>query len=121
MFESGRKSYQSVTDAEFGTLLRRKSLMRRRRRMRDETLRVAEIVRDLDQLQGIEKTERAFLAALGGDCHSAVAALANGAIINAEILSMDGSEVQAGEGEPEDLASRLLEQASPALRAMFAR
>ena len=48
---------------EFGTLLRCESLMRGRRRMRDETLRVAEVVRDPDQLQGIEKTECAFLAA----------------------------------------------------------
>jgi len=64
--------------------------------------------------------ERAFLAALGGDCHSAVAALAQGGRLRAEILSADGSEVHAGEGEPDELARRLLEQASPALRAMFA-
>jgi hydroxymethylbilane synthase len=67
------------------------------------------------------ETERAFLAALGGDCHSAVAALFDGAILRAEILSADGSEVQSGEGEPDELAGRLLDQASPALRAMFAR
>jgi hydroxymethylbilane synthase len=65
--------------------------------------------------------ERAFLAVLGGDCHSAVAALAHGGLLRAEILSGDGSEVQSGEGEPEELASRLLGQASPALRAMFAQ
>jgi len=65
--------------------------------------------------------ERAFLAALGGDCRSAVAALAGGATVRAEILSADGSEVQAGEGAPEELAHRLLGQASPALRAMFGR
>jgi hydroxymethylbilane synthase len=64
--------------------------------------------------------ERAFLAALGGNCHSAVAALAEGGRLKAEILSADGREVHAGEGEPEALARRLLEQASPALRAMFA-
>ena len=64
--------------------------------------------------------ERAFLAALGGDCHSAVAALAQDGIVKAEILSADGSEIQAGEGEPAELARRLLAQASPALRAMFA-
>ncbi|MBX3560825.1 MAG: hydroxymethylbilane synthase [Sphingomonas sp.] len=68
--------------------------------------------------------ERAFLAALGGDCHSAVAARAvldGGAIrIEAEILSADGSEVRAGAGgEPAELAARLLAQASPTLRAMF--
>jgi hydroxymethylbilane synthase len=65
--------------------------------------------------------ERAFLAALGGDCHSAIAALADGLLLRAEILSGDGSEVQSGDGEPEELASRLLGRASPALRAMFAR
>jgi len=64
--------------------------------------------------------ERAFLAALGGNCHSAVAALAEGGRLKAEILSADGREVHAGEGEPEALARRLLEQASPALRALFA-
>ena len=64
--------------------------------------------------------ERAFLAALGGDCHSAVAALAEGSGVTAEILSADGSEVWSGEGGSAELARRLLEQASPALRAMFA-
>jgi hydroxymethylbilane synthase len=68
--------------------------------------------------------ERAFLAALGGDCHSAVAARAvlDGAAIRieAEILSADGSEVRAGTGgDPAELAARLLTEASPALRAMF--
>lgn len=67
------------------------------------------------------RTERAFLAALGGDCHSAVAALATGGVVKAEILSADGSEIRAGEGEPEELAHRLLAEASPALRAMFGR
>ncbi|MBV9884479.1 MAG: hydroxymethylbilane synthase [Sphingomonadaceae bacterium] len=66
-------------------------------------------------------TERAFLAALGGDCHSAVAALARGGTLEGEILSADGSEIQAGEGAPEELAARLLAAASPALRAMFSR
>jgi hydroxymethylbilane synthase len=65
--------------------------------------------------------ERAFLAALGGDCHSAVAARASGGQVKAEILSADGREVQAGEGEPAGLARDLLARASPALRAMFAR
>jgi hydroxymethylbilane synthase len=65
--------------------------------------------------------ERAFLAALGGDCHSAIAALAQSGVLRAEILSGDGSEVHIGEGEPEELARRLLAKASPALRATFGR
>jgi hydroxymethylbilane synthase len=65
--------------------------------------------------------ERAFLAALGGDCHSAIAALAQSGVLRAEILSGDGSEVHFGEGEPEELARRLLAKASPALRATFGR
>jgi len=65
--------------------------------------------------------ERAFLAALGGDCHSAVAALAKDGVVRAEILSPDGGEVHAGEGEPAELARRLLAAASPALRATFGR
>jgi len=65
--------------------------------------------------------ERAFLAALGGDCHSAVAARATDGIVRAEILSADGTEIQAGSGAPAELAGRLLEAASPALRAMFGR
>jgi len=70
--------------------------------------------------------ERAFLAALGGDCHSAVAALArleDGAIrLAAEILSPDGREVHRGEDDnPAALAARLLEAASPALRATFGK
>jgi hydroxymethylbilane synthase len=63
--------------------------------------------------------ERAFLAALGGDCHSAVAALAKEGMVKAEILSADGTEIQAGEGAPAELARALLERASPGLRAMF--
>lgn len=64
--------------------------------------------------------ERAFLAALGGDCHSAVAALAADGRLSAEILSADGREVHRGEsGDPAELAGRLLGQASPALRAAF--
>jgi hydroxymethylbilane synthase len=65
--------------------------------------------------------ERAFLAALGGDCHSAVAALADENGVKAEILSADGSEIRSGEGEPAELARRLLAEASPTLRAMFGR
>jgi hydroxymethylbilane synthase len=64
-------------------------------------------------------SERAFLAALGGDCRSAVAALAEDGWLRAEILAPDGGEARAGEGEPRELARRLLAAASPALRATF--
>jgi hydroxymethylbilane synthase len=68
--------------------------------------------------------ERAFLAAIGGDCRSAVAAHArweDGTIrLEAEILAPDGSEVRRGESDdPAELARRLLGEASAALRAMF--
>jgi hydroxymethylbilane synthase len=75
--------------------------------------------------------ERAFLAALGGDCRSAIAAHAqpSGSRIHlrAEILLPDGSEVRSGETEcpadaceaAETLAKRLLSEASGALRGMF--
>ncbi|HTU09309.1 MAG TPA: hydroxymethylbilane synthase [Allosphingosinicella sp.] len=67
------------------------------------------------------RAERAFLAALGGDCHSAVAALATPeGLVIAEILSADGREVLRGEGAPAALAASLLARASPDLRAMFA-
>jgi hydroxymethylbilane synthase len=71
------------------------------------------------------RAERAFLAAIGGDCRSAVAAHAeysNGRVrLRAEILSPDGDEVRAGESDdPPELARALLAEASPALRAMFA-
>lgn len=76
--------------------------------------------------------ERAFLAALGGDCRSAVAAHAqwqSGRIhFRAEILTADGGEVQSGEiafaagddAAPAQLARALLAKASASLRAMFA-
>ncbi|MDQ3139651.1 MAG: hydroxymethylbilane synthase, partial [Pseudomonadota bacterium] len=76
--------------------------------------------------------ERHLLAALGGTCHSPIAALATlraGSIqLRAEILTADGSEVQAAEtifaaddaGAPAQLGRALLAQASPALRALFA-
>lgn len=77
------------------------------------------------------RTERAFLAALGGDCHSAVAARAviEGGFVrlDAEILSADGREVRSGTllldggATAADLARALLGKASPALRAMFGR
>jgi hydroxymethylbilane synthase len=68
--------------------------------------------------------ERAFLAAIGGDCRSAVAAHAvaqgDGLRLSAEILRPDGSEVRSGESDdPAELAGRLLGEASAGLRALF--
>ena len=79
---------------------------------------------DCADTHGCVAAERAFLAALGGDCRSAVAAQAEcgtGEVrLRAEILSPDGDEVQRGEAEdPVELARALLAQASPALRAMY--
>ena len=84
---------------------------------------LAEIMATIDHSPTHDEVsaERAFLSALGGDCHSAVAARASRGVVRAEILSADGSEIRAGEGEPAELARRLLAEASPALRAMFGR
>ena len=87
---------------------------------------------DDDRTRDEVEAERAFLAHLGGTCHSAVAARARssaGAIeFSAEILSADGREVHRmdvklhGDDQmrPGDVARILLDRASPALRAMFA-
>ncbi len=79
-------------------------------------------------------TERALLLALGGTCHSPIAALAvvagEGLFLRAEILSEDGREWVAGEThisrtghhtghEAAALGRDLLDRASPALRALF--
>lgn len=74
--------------------------------------------------------ERAFLAALGADCHSPVAALAtigdDAMVLRAEILSEDGAARVAGEAvvaslaDAGALADRLLREAPPALAALFA-
>jgi hydroxymethylbilane synthase len=73
--------------------------------------------------------ERAFLAALGADCHSPVAALAvidgNGLSLRAELLSEDGAHNMTGHrilSEPDDaaeLAEWLLAQAPPAIATLF--
>lgn len=77
--------------------------------------------------------ERAFLAALGGTCHSPVAALAQlegeGVGFRGQILAEDGSEVHEGGfncalHEAHDrvaaLAAELLGRAGPAVRGLFA-
>ncbi|MBK6708434.1 MAG: hydroxymethylbilane synthase [Sphingomonadales bacterium] len=75
--------------------------------------------------------ERAFLEALGGTCHSPVAAQAvwekDALSLKGEILREDGSERQAGAiacqpgdgAAPARLARQLLDAASPELRALF--
>ncbi len=87
---------------------------------------------DHEQTHRCVAAERAFLEAIGGDCHSAVAAHAamDGERIRlrAEILTPDGGEVRGGEisfppddkGGAAELGRKLLGRASPALRAMFA-
>jgi hydroxymethylbilane synthase len=75
--------------------------------------------------------ERRLLAALGGTCHSPIAALAvfdgDEILLRAEILTGDGRESARGEtrfapadeAAPAELAHRLLREASPALRSLF--
>jgi hydroxymethylbilane synthase len=76
--------------------------------------------------------ERAFARALGGSCHSPVAALAradhNQVHLTAEILSADGREKMREEitfpaGREEkaaELARQMLERAPEAIRTLFA-
>src|SRR4051812_22674679 len=61
--EPGRQAHEPVADAERLALLGLQPRMRRRRRMRDEALRIAEIVLDIDQPQRVEKTEAGLLVA----------------------------------------------------------
>ena len=77
--------------------------------------------------------ERAFTRALGGSCHSPVAALAildDGELgMRAQIFSEDGSEMiqdkarfDCGDDEtPEELARSMLERAPPSIRSLFDR
>ena len=87
---------------------------------------------DHEQTHICISAERRLLEALGGDCRSPIAALAQceqGLIrLRAEILANDGSEVQRGETRfapgddraPVALAQDLLGRAGPALRSLFA-
>jgi hydroxymethylbilane synthase len=75
------------------------------------------------------RIERAFTRALGGSCHSPVAALAevepDGVRLRAEILSGDGTEritedrIVADEAGAEALAGAMLDRAGPAMRSLF--
>ena len=87
-------------------------------------------INDVDTFVAVN-AERALLEALGGNCHSPVAALAQveGAQIRlkGEVFTADGREMHAGEivydasGDgPAQLADQLLADASDELRSMFA-
>lgn len=77
------------------------------------------------------RAERAFLAGLGGTCHSPIAALArldSGQLwLRGQILSPDGTETMSSDFRSDEndedaartLAEALLRGASPALRALF--
>ena len=75
------------------------------------------------------RIERAFTRALGGSCHSPIAALAevtpDGMRLRAEILSGDGTErisedrMVADEPAAEALAAAMLDRACPATRKLF--
>ena len=88
-------------------------------------------INDRDTFDAVS-LERGFLAALGGTCHSPVAALARIAggdvSFRAEIMTEDGTEIEGGSFEATladapalvaALAADMLEDASPALRALF--
>jgi hydroxymethylbilane synthase len=97
----------------------------------DATLALLAAINHAETFEAVT-LERVFLAALNGTCHSPVAALAqlDGDTVHfrAEILAEDGSEQLKGElfvprahaaGEVAALATRLLGDASPAVRALF--
>lgn len=97
----------------------------------DAVLTCLAAINDADTMTALV-AERAFAAALGGSCHSPVAALAerngDGFRLCAEILSVDGQERIAGEARfteidaapaATQLAKNILNRASPALRSLF--
>ena len=97
---------------------------------RDDLIPIVEAINDADTFAAVN-AERDFLAAVGGNCHSPVAALAQveGTQIwlKAEIFTADGSEMQSGERHypmggdgPAQLAQELLGKASADLRGIFA-
>ena len=97
---------------------------------REDLIPIVAAINDADTFVAVT-AERDFLAAVGGNCHSPVAALAlvEGSRIRlrAEIFTADGSEMQAGahvyemgEDGPAQLAELLLGKASADLRGIFA-
>src|SRR3546814_1054499 len=73
--EADRKAQQAVADAECGAILRLQTLVRRRRRMGDEALGVAEIVGDVDKAKRVHHAKRARLSAGDLEGHQRAAAL----------------------------------------------
>jgi hydroxymethylbilane synthase len=101
-------------------------------RAEDETTaRLVEAIDHADTYACI-LAERCFLEGLSGDCHSPISALAvmegEHIYLRGQIMAQDGSELRRGETrfapgdaeEPKKLARHLLDQASRALRALFA-
>jgi hydroxymethylbilane synthase len=102
--------------------------------IRSEDRRLRAFIADIDDepTHACVAAERRFLAAIGGDCHTPVAALAEieeGEIrLRAQILTQDGRETEQGEARfspgdeeaPAELARQMLSRASGRLRALFA-
>jgi hydroxymethylbilane synthase len=97
---------------------------------RSELVSFLAAINDVDTFVAVH-AERALLEALGGNCHSPIAALAQveGAEIRlkGEVFTADGREMHAGEivyeasrDGPAQLADQLLANASDELRSMFA-
>lgn len=97
---------------------------------RPELVPFLQPINDPDTFAAVN-AERALLAALGGNCHSPVAAFAQVEAaqirLKAEIFTADGSEMQADEvlydltdDGPAKLAQALLARSSTALRSVFA-
>jgi hydroxymethylbilane synthase len=97
---------------------------------RADLIPLLEVINNADTFVAVN-AERAFLAAVGGNCHSPVAALARiegtQVRLRAEIFTANGRERQSGEclyaigsDGPAQLAQQLLGQASAELRGMFA-
>jgi hydroxymethylbilane synthase len=64
--------------------------------------------------------ERALLAALGGNCHSPIAALSHDGGLTAALFSPDGAEKVWGQGDdPAALAADLLARAGPGIAVHF--
>jgi len=97
---------------------------------RADLIPLLEAINDAETFIAVH-AERAFLAAVGGNCHSPVAALARvegeQIRLRAEIFTANGAELQSGEclyaigGDgPAQLAEELLGKASADLRSIFA-